>query len=398
MAPDPDLAPSPHLDDALHKLVAVLQGAHAAAPPAVLAAASRSLAAAGQGGVLASRASDVRGVAQRAEAELERAYADIILERLTGLNGKGGQGKEGDGADGKVPADAWPQGAPPAAVSALAAAARPFPYVDHYVRLVAAEAASLSAVVSHRRRGPQDDGRSGLRLAFCGSGPLPLTGCLLAAADAAASVTLIDVDPQAVAVSKRLLDQWVAAGGLRPGVVTVLHADATQMTFSAVSPGTSTAAGSTSSAGVALTIAADVVFVAALLPTAAKTAIATRLAATAAAMPPGTPSPIMAVRTAHGLTADLTYEASERATLSALLPFVGVVVPRTHQTSPPGVASGHSDDGSCDSEGGVRGEVPEEVLGWFPAEVLNSMELYGQGVRGVEALRAAAREALAGLF
>lgn len=33
-APDPDLAPSPRLDGALHQLVAVLQGAHVAAPPA----------------------------------------------------------------------------------------------------------------------------------------------------------------------------------------------------------------------------------------------------------------------------------------------------------------------------------------------------------------------------
>lgn len=66
-APDADLAPSPHLDAALHQLVVVLQGAHVAAPLAVLAAASRSLAAAGRRGPLAARAADVRGVAQRAE-------------------------------------------------------------------------------------------------------------------------------------------------------------------------------------------------------------------------------------------------------------------------------------------------------------------------------------------
>lgn len=82
-APDADLAPSPHLDAALHQLVVVLQGAHVAAPLAVLAAASRSLAAAGCRGPFAARAADVRGVAQRAEGELERAYAAIVLQRLT---------------------------------------------------------------------------------------------------------------------------------------------------------------------------------------------------------------------------------------------------------------------------------------------------------------------------
>lgn len=407
-APDPDLAPSPRLDGALHQLVAVLQGAHVAAPPAVLAAASASLAAAGRGGVLAARAADVRGVAQRAEGELERAYAAIILKRLTRAAGGGGGGRAGgkgegpDAATSGVPTDGWPGGGPPMAVAALAAAARPFPYVDHYVRLVAAEAAALSAVVPARGglagggggscRGG-DGGRLGLRLAFCGSGPLPLTGCLLAAAGAAASVTLIDIDAQAVAVSKRLLDGWAAAGALGSGDVTVLHADATRVTFSAPPQGAA-AAGFPPAADEATnspppTVAADVVFVAALLPIAAKTAIATRLAATIAAAPPTAPSPIMAVRTAHGLTADLTYEACGRATLSGLLPFVGVVVPRTHQTHQ--LAGGGGG-------GGVRGELPDEVLGWFPAEVLNSMDLYGGKGVGVGTLRAAAREALAGLF
>lgn len=121
-APDPDLAPSPHLDDAFHNLVAGLLGAHAAAPLAVLAAASWSFAAAGRAGVLAFRLADVRGKAQRAEGELERTYADDILERLTGRTGERGKMKGGDAAGGVVPADGLLRGAPPMAVSALAAA------------------------------------------------------------------------------------------------------------------------------------------------------------------------------------------------------------------------------------------------------------------------------------
>lgn len=384
-APDHELAPSPRLDTALHALVAVLQGA--SVPPAVLAAASRSLAAAGQAGVLAARAADVRGVAQRAEGELERAYADIILSRLSAAAGGEVVAPRDDPG---VPREGWPGGSPPPAVVALASAARPFPYVDHYVRLVAAEAAALSAVVP--MRGGQCGGGgggspSGLRLAFCGSGPLPLTGCLLAAAGAAASVTLIDIDPSAVAASKRLLGVWTALGALRGGSVTVLCADATRVAFS-VDAAAATAAPPPDTVA---HVAADVVFVAALLPTAAKTAIATRMAAAAAAGPPAAAAPVMAVRTAHGLTADLTYEASGRATLSRLLPFVGVVVPRTHEAP-----VGGGDDAVGGGGGGVRGEDPAEVLGWFPSEVLNSMELYGGGA-GVHALRTAARKALAQL-
>lgn len=379
-APDHELAPSPALDGALHALVAVLQGA--SAPPAVLAAASRSLASTGKDGVLSARAADVRGVAQRAEGELERAYAGIILNRL--LSAAGGAVAPQD--DGGVPREGWPGGSPPPAVVALAAAARPFPYVDHYVRLVAAEAAALSAVVPVGRQGRADGGATlGLRLAFCGSGPLPLTGCLLAAAGAAASVTLIDIDPSAVAASKRLLDVWTSLGALRAGSVTVLCADATRVAF-AVDP--ATMAGPAPPDTVAF-VAADVVFVAALLPTAAKTAIATRMATAAAAGTPDAAAPVMAVRTAHGLTADLTYEASGRATLSRLLPFVGVVVPRTHEAP---VVGGDGGRGG----GGVQGEDPDEVLGWFPSEILNSMELYGGG-EGVHFLRTAARAALAKL-
>lgn len=383
-APDHELAPSPPLDTALHALVAVLQGA--SVPPAVLAAASRSLAAAGQAGVLAARAADVRGVAQRAEGELERAYAQIILSRLSAAAGGAVVAPRDDPG---VPREGWPGGSPPPAVVALAAAARPFPYVDHYVRLVAAEAAALSAVVTVRggQRGGGGGSPPGLRLAFCGSGPLPLTGCLLAAAGAAASVTLIDIDPSAVAASKRLLGVWTALGALRGGSVTVLCADATRVAFSV---DTDAAAAAPPPDAVAH-VAADVVFVAALLPTAAKTAIATRMAAAAAAGPPAAAAPVMAVRTAHGLTADLTYEASGRETLSRLLPFVGVVVPRTHEAP-----VGDGDDATGAGGGGVRGEDPAEVLGWFPSEVLNSMELYGGGA-GVHTLRTAARMALAQL-
>lgn len=344
-APDHELAPSPPLDTALHALVAVLQGA--SVPPAVLAAASRSLAAAGQAGVLAARAADVRGVAQRAEGELERAYAQIILSRLSAAAGGAVVAPRDDPG---VPREGWPGGSPPPAVVALAAAARPFPYVDHYVRLVAAEAAALPA-------------------------------------GAAASVTLIDIDPSAVAASKRLLGVWTALGALRGGSVTVLCADATRVAFSV---DTDAAAAAPSPDAVAH-VAADVVFVAALLPTAAKTAIATRMAAAAAAGPPAAAAPVMAVRTAHGLTADLTYEASGRETLSRLLPFVGVVVPRTHEAP-----VGDGDDATGAGGGGVRGEDPAEVLGWFPSEVLNSMELYGGGA-GVHTLRTAARTALAQL-
>ncbi|GAB0490413.1 hypothetical protein MMPV_001650 [Pyropia vietnamensis] len=361
-APDHELAPSPRLDAALHALVAVLQGA--SVPPAVLAAASCSLAAPGQDGVLAARAADVRDVAQRAEGELERAYAGIILSRL----GSGAAAEVTAQDDAGVPREGWPDGFPPPAVVALAAASRPFPYVDHYVRLVAAEAAALSAVIPERSLSGKEAGTApGLRLAFCGSGPLPLTGCLLAAAGAAASVTLIDIDPSAVAVSSRLLDLWTAAGALRGGSVSVLCADATRVAF-AVDP-ESVAARSPPPDTIAR-VAADVVFVAALLPTAAKTAIAARMAAAASIGPPAAATPVMAVRTAHGLTADLTYEASGRATLSRLLPFVGVVVPRTHEAPVAAAAA---------SGGGVRGEDPDEVLGWFPSEVLNSMELYGGG-------------------
>jgi len=367
-APTAALAPSPPLDAALHALVAVLQGA--SAPPPVLAAAAAALARRHGGATLAARAAAVRNVAQRAEGELERDAAGTIIARLAAA--RGGPPPAAAVDAGEVPGDGWEGGVAPVAVAALAAAARPFPYVDHYVRLVAAEAAALSAVVrAGRGDGGGGGGGGGIRLAFCGSGPLPLTGCLLAAAGCAAQVTLIDIDAAAVAASKRVLAAWVDVGALAPGIVSVVHADATAVDFTAAADGAAAInavgapTGDTAAAAATRApIAADVVFVAALLPPAAKMAVAERLSRRYAGAGAGAgadagvgvdtaPLPIVAVRTAHGLTAELTYEASGRAELSRLLPFIGVVVPRTHAVAPTAGGGGGGPGGGPGGGGGL---------------------------------------------
>ena len=183
-----------------------------------------------------------------------------------------------------------------------------------------------------------------LTVAFVGSGPLPLTGILLAL-HLNANVILIDCDSDAVQLSLQLVREWENKCILPENRVTVISCDACNLTFASKPTSPTTSQGKA--------IYCDVLFVAALIPNAVKESLAQKVGKM------GADGPLVVLRTAHGLTARLAYFPSHRNMLRKHLHFVGVVAPLTH----------HIGNGAIvDDE-----ELP---LDFFPTEILNSLEIY----------------------
>ncbi|CAN0046709.1 unnamed protein product [Discosporangium mesarthrocarpum] len=74
------------------------------------------------------------------------------------------------------------------------------------------------------------EGNEKMKVAFCGSGPLPFTGLLLAAAIGTV-VVLIDWDEDSIAQSRKLVDKWIVEGVLPPNCIEYLCADAADIQF-----------------------------------------------------------------------------------------------------------------------------------------------------------------------
>lgn len=295
-SPNPSLSPSPKVNLIFSKLVDLLhRGPHSAAP--IIA----------ESPLLLARAHAIATAANDAEYELERHYAALLLNApLTHAVYSASLSSE-------------------ARMKAVLGAARPFPYVGNYERLVRAECAVLKACFC--------DAQS---VAVVGAGPLPLSGVLMAA-QLDVSVTLIDVDEKATALAAALVDRWEAAGVIPRNRVRAQCADARDVCF---------ARGPVSG-----TVRADLVLVCSLVPDDAKVTLMRRLSSSEW-------DGVVGVRSAHGLTALANYERTDRHLLSGLLDFVGYVAPV-----------------AC-LEGGVAvGEV-ERPIAVFPRDVLNSIEIY----------------------
>ncbi len=246
---------------------------------------------------LRRRARAVKRSAAIAETAMERANARRMLEI----------DPAGDGSP----------------ITKLRSILREYPYLDNYEQLVGSE---IEAITRRREPGP---------VAFCGAGPLPLTGILwnLRTGD---PVTLVEIDEQASELARSVVRRLRTLGVATPTDLRVVTSDAAAIP----------------------TDEYQVIIVASLVPGTAMTGLAERLAASSE-------RPLLAVRSAVGLTARLAYDhVAIRALASLGLRHVGTIAPaHTLADRPiePCIAVGADDP---------------KLLEVAPAGVLNTTELF----------------------
>jgi hypothetical protein len=228
-----------------------------------------------------------------------------------------------------------------------------FPYVENYERLCDAETAIITATLATPARcAVCDRGESGplsgVSIAFCGSGPLPLSGIMFHIR-AGATVALVEIDAEAVAASKALVALLVARGVVRARALTVVHSCASRVRFCRPECRTASAMERPCGGGASPTdVCCDAVVLASLLPADIKSAVALSLSADRHA--PG----VLLVRSAVGLVARMAYERVEsRALERAKMVFCGEWIPRRDATQL-----------ACVGGGFIHGDL------------LNSIELY----------------------
>lgn len=331
--PDESLDPSPVINCLLSELVAHLQGAtendglycgqrFSDVERDVCAQIDKHE-------LLHSRANAIRSLAIRAESRLELYWTRSLIQDVS---------------------IAHPWMSP---IEKVQVGSRDFPYTRNYVSMVQKEAEVIRSHV-YRRVGAEDginDGTASHKdfcIAFCGSGPLPLTGILLAVS-MDASVTLIDNDPEAVRLSRLLIENWEMRRIIQPNQVRVVCADGGKVRFFRTAHKYETRQVSS----LVKSVQCDVLFVAALIPNATKEEIAENVSEMRH------DGPVVVLRTAHGLTARLAYFQIRRHVMTRYLDFIGLVSPIVHD-----LGNGYIVDDD------VR------PMGFFSEEILNSLELY----------------------
>lgn len=281
--------------------------------------------------LLSSRASAIRSLAIRAESRMELFWAQALLQE-----------------------DSIPHSCM-SAIDKVWMGSGDFPYTQNYVCMVQKESDIIRSCIHCRSQsGTIDCPGSGkaaerLKIAFCGSGPLPLTGILLAVT-MDADLTLIDCDPEAIRLSNELIQNWEQREILPSGRIRVMCADGGNVRFSKSIQNHSevTEKWATSS-----TVVCDVLFVAALIPNATKEEIAQNVSEMRG------DGPLVVLRTAHGLTARLAYFQNRRHIMTRHLDFIGLVAPITHDLG--------------------NGKIVDDdvrPMGFFSPEILNSLELF----------------------
>lgn len=331
--PDESLDPSPVINCLLSELVGHLQGA--AKNKGVYCGQRFSdverdvCAQIDKHELLLSRANAIRSLAIRAESRLELCWTRSLIQDVS---------------------IAHPWMSP---IEKVQMGLRDFPYTRNYVSMVQKEADVIRSHI-HRRSRAEDGVNNGtashnsFRIAFCGSGPLPLTGILLAVS-MDASVTLIDNDPEAVNLSRLLIKNWEMRGILQPNLVRVVCADGGKVRFFQTAHKYETRQVSP----LVKSVHCDVLFVAALIPNATKEEIAQNVNEMRR------DGPVVVLRTAHGLTARFAYFQNRRHVMTRYLAFIGLVSPIVHD-----LGNGYIVDDD------VR------PMGFFSEEILNSLELY----------------------
>lgn len=331
--PDESLDPSPIINSLLSELVRHLQGYVAGAemsPGQHFAYVEQAVCAQiDTNELLFARANAIRSLAIRAESRLELHWTQNLIQDETIASPR------------------------MSAIEKIQMGSRDFPYTQNYVSMVQKEA---EVIRYHAERRPEmglklthDSANADpYRVAFCGSGPLPLTGILLAVT-MDAKVTLIDNDPEAVRLSQRLIENWELRGIIEPNQITVICADAGKVRFFRNSrhPDLLEDSWSPKSAQ------CDVLFVAALIPNATKEEIAQNVSDMR------NNGPLVVLRTAHGLTARLAYFQNRRHVMTRYLDFIGLIAPMVH-----------------DFGDGTIVDDDARPMGFFSEEILNSLELY----------------------
>lgn len=270
--------------------------------------------------VLSSRANDIRKVASRAESNLERHFAGILL----------------NSDDPRVSQRMFSY------AERIKFAARAFPYVDNYVDMVELESETLLSLLK-----PPYEERT---IVFCGSGPLPLTGLLLAAT-IGCSVILVDNDRKAVELSTALVNLWEQKNVLPSGRVFVRFGDCSLLPLKGKG---SVLSKKLHHGNVDEEIYCDILFFAALVPNEAKVMLSKR------AVSLGGECPYMAMRSAHGLTAKLAYERTPREEFTQEgLRHLATLAPSIHNF-------------------GNGNIIDDDVrpIAFFPSSILNSLEIY----------------------
>ncbi|CDF77505.1 unnamed protein product [Chondrus crispus] len=331
--PDESLDPSPLVNSLLSELVSYLQGSgnhpelsqnsrFAAVEDAICTQIDKNE-------MLSSRASAIRSLAIRAESRMELFWARELLQ------------------ENSVPHSSI------SAIDKVRMGSSDFPYTENYVSMVQKEAAVIYSYVRRKNDTKSSVLQDGglirrLQIAFCGSGPLPLTGILLAVI-MDADITLIDCDPEAVRVSRKLIQNWEQRHIITPGQIKVICADGGQVRFL----GNNCSHGTGEMSRKMPSVKCDVFFLAALVPNATKEEIAQNVSAMRE------DGPLVVLRTAHGLTARLAYFRNRRHIMTRYLDFIGLVAPKTHDLG----------DGTI---------VDDDVrpIAFFSPEILNSLELF----------------------
>lgn len=270
--------------------------------------------------ILSARASSIRGVASRAESSLERYYAELLL-------------KAGDPGLPQTKSDF---------VQRIKIAAGSFPYIENYVDMVEVESKTLQAFLEP----PHVD----CNIVFCGSGPLPFTGLLLAAT-IGCSVVLVDNDWEAVRLSTALINLWEERKILPSGRISVRYGDCATLPLRGKKFSSDRYA---MHGSVDEKVQCDLLFFAALIPNEAKISLGKRAASL------GMACPYLAMRSAHGLTARLAYiQTPKREFIEAGLRHLGTLAPCVHNFG----------DGTI---------IDDDVrpIAFFPSSILNSLEVY----------------------
>lgn len=336
------LAPSPPLDRALRRLVELITrhfGIAIAGPPAArdryhVEVVGRILDRLGADQELAERASTVRRAAAAAEEAMERYYGLLAVQMLD----EDGPGRDrlteiGGGEPLGLPWYTTPRldrsSERSRRMAVLRAALGRFPYGRNYEQLTVAELTALQAATPTLRS-----------VAFCGAGPLPLTGIMLHVLTDA-PVTLVEVDVEAAALAGRLVDHLVDLEVVGRGSVEVVLADAASAELGHC----------------------DVVIVASLVAQPSMLRLAARLARSGGAAPN-----VLMVRSAAGLVSQFAYEPIAIGAVEALgYRHLGEVAPLASVTM-----SASVDD--------RRVAVPldsPDLLAIADQDVLNRTELFG---------------------
>lgn len=324
--PDESLDPSPEINTILSELVSLLQGSSRD-----LGLTKDACFADIEGKVcdyidknesLAARANAIRSIAIRSETRLELYWARRLVKSTT------------------------PVYSTMSAIEKIHAGSGAFPYFGNYACMVQTES---EVIQTHLRQNHCKDCpmNKSICVAFCGSGPLPLTGILLSVC-LKAKVILIDNDQESVYLSQKLIENWEAREIIPSGSLNVVCADGGQVRFLR-NAGQHFCQGGQK----ANSVECDILFVAALIPNRVKEDIARNVAEMR------DNGPLVVMRTAHGLTARFAYFQNRRKVIERYLSFKGLVVPESH---------GHRDGHVVDDD--------VKPIDFFPKEILNSLELF----------------------